>query len=234
MTSATGPVCLQGGGEFSPGCRAMDADLVRRAGGRVVVSALAGTVGRDYRTATDNGVRHFRAVGAGDVLAAPDVREDPDGALEALASARLLVLPGGSPSRLLETLQQTGAGAAVAERLAAGALVMGSSAGAMVLGDWTVLPDRRGAAGMQIVRGLGLVPGVLVVPHWSGGSSRGDWLRAIEADVPDGVVVLGIPEESGVLVDDDGLTAIGRSVTTLVRQERGLELGRTWLPEVRP
>ena len=226
----TGPVCLQGGGEFSPGCRAMDADLVRRAQGRVVVSALAGSVGRDYRTATDNGVRHFRAVGAGDVLAAPDVREDPDDALAALASAGLLVLPGGSPSRLLSALQDTGAGQVVADRLAAGALVMGSSAGAMVLGDWTVLPDRRGAAGMQVVRGLGLVPGVLVVPHWTGGSSRGDWLRAVEAGVPDDVLVLGVPEESGVLVAGDGLTGVGQSATTLVRQDRLLDLGRTWSP----
>ena len=221
----TGVVCLQGGGEFAPGCRAMDADLVRRAGGRVVVSALAGTVGRDYRTATDNGVRHFRAVGAREVVAAPDVREDPDGALAALASALLLVLPGGSPSRLLSALQDTGAGQVVADRLAAGALVMGSSAGARVLGEWTVLPDGRGAAGMQVVRGLGLVPGVLVVPHWSGGSSRGDWLRAVEAGVPDDILVLGIPEESGVLVDADGMASVGQMPTTLVREQREMALG---------
>ena len=100
----TGLVCLQGGGEFSPGCVPMDTDLARRAGGRVVVTALAGTVGRDYRTATDNGVRHFRGLGATDVVAAPDVREDPEGALAALRTARLLVLPGGSPSRLLAAL----------------------------------------------------------------------------------------------------------------------------------
>ena len=221
----SGVVCLQGGGEFAPGCRAMDADLVRRAGGRVVVSALAGTVGRDYRTATDNGVRHFRAVGAREVVAAPDAREDPDGAWAALASALLLVLPGGSPSRLLSALQDTGAGQVVADRLAAGALVMGSSAGAMVLGEWTVLPDGRGGAGMQVVRGLGLVPGVLVVPHWSGGSSRGDWLRAVEAGVPDDILVLGIPEESGVLVDADGMTSVGQTPTTLVREQREMALG---------
>lgn len=226
----TGTVCLQGGGEFSPGCRAMDADLARRAGGRVVVSALAGTVGRDYRTATDNGVRHFRAVGAREVVAAPDAREDPEGALAALRTASLVVLPGGSPSRLLEALQGTGAGEVVAERLTAGASVMGSSAGAMVLGAWTVLPDRRGADGMQVVPGLGLVPGVLVVPHWSGGSSRGDWLRAIDGAVPADVVVLGVPEESGVLVDDSGLTPVGRTAPTLVRQERDLVPGQTWRP----
>jgi hypothetical protein len=35
----TGTVCLQGGGQFSAGCAAMDGELVRRAGGRVVVPA---------------------------------------------------------------------------------------------------------------------------------------------------------------------------------------------------
>jgi len=202
----------------------MDADLVRRAPGRVVVSALAGTVGRDYRTATDNGVRHLRSVGADDVVAAPDVREDRDAALEALAGADLLVLPGGSPSRLLAALQDTGADRVIADRLAAGALLMGSSAGAMVLGAWTVLPDRRGARGPQVVRGLDLVPGVLVVPHWSGRASRDDWLAAIEDEVPDDVVVLGIPEESGVLVEAGVRTAVGRSATTLVREQRELPL----------
>ncbi|MCW2615374.1 MAG: cyanophycinase [Frankiales bacterium] len=223
-------MCLQGGAEFSPGCRDMDADLVRRAPGRVVVSALAGTVGRDYATASANGVRHFRSVGAPDVVAAPDAREDPDAALASLRTADLLVLPGGSPSRLLEALQSTGAGEVVAERLAAGSLVMGSSAGAMVLSEWTVLPDRRGASGMQVVPGLGLVPGVLVLPHWSGSHGREDWLRAVDGQVPDDLLVLGLPEESGLLVDGGGLTAVGRSASQLVRQQTAIEPGTTWRP----
>ncbi|MCW2606485.1 MAG: hypothetical protein JWO60_1178, partial [Frankiales bacterium] len=99
----TGLLCLQGGGEFSAGCRDMDALLLARAAGPVVVTALAGEVGREHDTANANGVRHFRALGA-DVEAAPDVRVDPAGALAALRRARLLVLPGGSPSRLLELL----------------------------------------------------------------------------------------------------------------------------------
>lgn len=222
----TGLVCLQGGGEFSAGCVPMDSDLARRAGGRVVVTALAGTVGRDYRTATDNGVRHFTGLGATDVVAAPDVREDPEGALAVLRTARLLVLPGGSPSRLLDALLTTGAGDVVAELLDDDVVVSGSSAGAMVLGSWTVLPDRGGSAGVQVAPGLGLVPDVLVVPHWSG--ARADWLRAVEAEVPAEVTVLGIPEESGVLVDDGALTAVGRRTTTLVRSQLDLDLHQTW------
>jgi cyanophycinase-like exopeptidase len=206
----------------------MDLDLVRRAGGRVVVTALAGAPGGDYATATANGVRHFRAVGAGDVVGAPDARDDPRAALEVVASARLLVLPGGSPSRLLRALQVTGLADALAALLADGAVVMGASAGAMVLCPWTVVPDRRSGGALAVEPGLGLVGDLLVVPHWSGGSSRGDWLRSIDAAVPPTTTVLGIPEESGVLVQGDVLTSVGRSATWLVHEDRDLPVGDSW------
>jgi cyanophycinase-like exopeptidase len=221
-------ICLQGGGEFSAACRAMDLDLVRRAGGRVVVTALAGQPGRDYDTATANGVAHFRAVGAGDVVGAPDARENREAALDLVASARLLVLPGGSPSRLLSALRTTGMAEAVSTLLADGGGVMGASAGAMVLCPWTVLPDRRSGGALAVEPGLGLVGDLLVVPHWSGGSSRGDWLRSIDAAVPASTTVLGIPEESGVLVEGDILTAVGRSATWLVHEDRELKVGDSW------
>lgn len=224
-------LCLQGGAEFSTGCRSMDGDLLRRAGGGpVVVAALAGAPGREYDTAGDNGVRHFRSLGAAEAVVAPDVRTEPDAALEQLRSARLLVLPGGSPSRLLDVLRSTPVGDVVRQVLDRGDVVMGSSAGAMVLCGWTVLPDRRGPAGPDVVRGLGLVPNLLVVPHWSGAAGRGDWLRAVEQAVPPDVQVVGLPEESGVLVEDGGLTAVGRVATTLFTEGRALPLLETWRP----
>lgn len=216
-------ICLQGGAEFTPACRDMDGDLVRRFPGRVVVTALAGTPGRDYATATANGVRHLRAVGAEDVVGAPDARDDLPGARAALTGAGLLVLPGGSPSRLLDALRLPGVEAAVAGVIARGGGLLGSSAGAMVLGAWTVLPDQRTADGPAVVEGLGLAGAVLVVPHWSGDGDQ--WLRAVEAAVPAGIEVLGIPEASGVLVEPGRLTAVGRSATRLVRQGRSLAPG---------
>jgi cyanophycinase-like exopeptidase len=206
----------------------MDLDLVRRAGGRVVVTALAAEPGRDYDTATANGVRHFRAVGAGDVVGAPDARNDARAALDVVASARLLVLPGGSPTRLLRALRDTGMEVAIEALLAHGGVVMGASAGAMVLCPWTVLPDQRSGGSLAVQPGLGLVGDLLVVPHWSGGSSRGDWLRSIEAAVPASTTVLGIPEESGVLVEGDVLTAVGRSATRLLHESRDLQPGDSW------
>lgn len=223
-------ICLQGGAEFGSGCRDMDADLLRRAeGGPVVVTALAGAPGAEYRTAGQNGVQHFRSLGADDVTVAPDARQDPEAALDVLRTARLLVLPGGSPSRLMDALRTTGVGDLLAERLADGAVLSGSSAGAMVVCGWTVLPDRRGQDGPAVAPGLGLVPDLLVLPHWSGDAGRGDWLRAVNATVPSSVQVVGLPEQSGVLVQDGVLTAVGTSPSTMVTDDgRELPVGESW------
>jgi cyanophycinase-like exopeptidase len=218
-------ICLQGGGEFSVGCREMDADLLRRTPGRVVVTALAGAPGRDYDTATANGVRHFASIGADDVRGAPDARVDRAAALALVASARVLVLPGGSPARLLTALRDPGVAAALAALLADGGLVMGASAGAMVLCPWTVLPESGAPA---VEAGLGLAGDLLVLPHWSGPTGRGAWLRAVEATVPGTTQVLGLPEESGVLVEGKVLTAVGAHPTRLVSAGHDLAPGESW------
>jgi cyanophycinase-like exopeptidase len=218
-------ICLQGGAEFGPECRAMDADLLRRAGGGpAVVVPLAGAPGREHDTAGASGVRHLRALG-GTATVAPDARHDPAGALAAVRSARLVFLPGGSPRRLLEALRSTGLADVLPGLVEDGVVLVGASAGAMVLCGWTVLPDRRGPHGVAVEPALGLVPDALVLPHWSGGSSRGDWLRAVEATVPEGLRLLGVPEQSGVLVTADGLVAVGRSGTELVGTGEVLPVG---------
>jgi cyanophycinase-like exopeptidase len=228
----SGLICLQGGGEFSTGCRPMDARVVRRVAGgpapvRVVVAALAGAPGREHDTAAAHGVAHYRNLGA-DAVAAPDARTDPAGAVQALTEAELVVLPGGSPARLLEALNETPVGALLAALVDRGTAVSGASAGAMVLGGWTVLPDRRGPDGPAVVPGLGLVADVVVVPHWSGGSSRRDWLRAVTSAVPQGTTVLGLPEESGVLVEGRSVTALGSTATHRLGDGLDLEPGTSW------
>lgn len=228
-------VCLQGGAEFSAACRPMDARVVRRAAGgaaagaapvRTVVVALAAAPGREYDVTAANGVAYYLRLGA-DAVAAPDAREDADGAVAAVRGAGLVVLPGGSPSGLLTALRETGVGAALKARLADGCVLSGASAGAMVLGGWTVLPDERGPQGLAVVPALSIVPDVVVVPHWGGGSSRRDWLRAVAATVPGDTTVLGLPEHSGVLVTGRVVTAVGREPVELIGRGVRLSAGQS-------
>jgi cyanophycinase-like exopeptidase len=212
-----GLICLQGGGEFSAGCRDMDLQVLARAPGPVAVIALASPQGDAYRRTNAHGVSYFRRLGA-EAFAVPDPREEDVG--DTLRGVGLVVLPGGSPSGLLAGLETTDLGDRLREHVAGGGAVMGASAGAMVLGTWTVLPDD----GFRVAPGLGLAERVVVVPHWRG--PRADWHKAIDGAV-DKALVLGIAEESGILLDDGALSALGQRPSLAVREDVVVGVGHT-------
>lgn len=193
-----GPVLLQGGGELSPGCREMDAALLALVEGPVAVLPLASSPGHDHAATLARATSYYRDLGA-EVLAPGPNPED------LVAQAALVVLPGGSPSRLRRALVGTAMGAALVRHVDEGGAVSGSSAGAMLLGAWTVLPEE----GPRLDTALGLVPDVVVVPHWRG--PREEWLAVIDRGT-----VLGLPEESGVMVDSEGLLGLGQRPSVLV------------------
>ncbi|HEX8003145.1 MAG TPA: Type 1 glutamine amidotransferase-like domain-containing protein [Mycobacteriales bacterium] len=201
-----GLICLQGGNELTDACRDMDAYLLERAGGGpVVVLPYAATPGRDEATVVANATAYYRGLGATDISAGPDRLND----------ATLVVIPGGSPRRLQQTLRP------LAARLSDAAadpttVVTGSSAGAMLLCAVTVLPEPFATG-----EGIGLVDDFAVVPHWTG--PRPDWEDALRNAAP-GTDLLGIPECSGVLLEGESVTAVGQRPATLVTEDGYEEL----------
>lgn len=159
---------------------------------QVTIAPFAGRPGREREIAGRNAERWYRALGAQQVTVVVD---EGDAFADALTGTDLLVLPGGSPDRLLEALlphvdlMRTARHGALA--------ISGASAGAMVLCRWTVLPGARA----RIVPGLGLAAVDLVLPHYRG-STR--WLDGARGVLPDGAFVLGLPERSGVILRPDG------------------------------
>lgn len=197
-----GLICLQGGHEFTSGCREMDAFVLEQAGRRVAVLAGAARVGGDYDGASERARRHYATLG-GDVTIVPDPRVGEAPALGALQEPiDLLVLPGGSPGGLLDVLSGT-VRDRVIELHASGMSISGASAGAMVLCAHMVRPD----SGATVVDGLGLVEG-LALPHWKPGPNR--W------DVPD-VTLWGLPECGGALFDVEGVSAVGQGEPAMCR-----------------
>jgi cyanophycinase-like exopeptidase len=179
-------------------------EAARRGTGRVVIVPLAAASGREYDMAGANGVRHFASLGA-EAVVASDARHDPADAAAAMATANLLVLPGGSPARLLTALTGTAPGEALRRHIDGGGVVMGASAGAMVLAErmWDPTSGR-------IVDGLGFVRGHLVLPHFDG-------RRALPQGAGAGIVGLGLPEQSGVLVVAGALLgSVGNATASLV------------------
>jgi len=202
------PVCLQGGAEFSAGCEGMDTAMLLAGDGRprpVLVLPMAAGAGRERQLAAANARRWYLGLGARQVDAVLDEGPPVGAALDrATEQGMLVVLPGGSPQRLLACLLPHAG--ALRAAVAAGVAVSGASAGAMVLCRWTVLPGSR----IRAAPALGLVDVDLVLPHYNGGTGATAWLGAARDVLPADAVVLGLPERSGAVVAPDGeLTPTG-------------------------
>lgn len=197
----TGLLALHGGGEFLPGDEPFLEAILRAAPAprRVVVVPTAAARGRPDLAAADGVAALERvAASAGISLASVDVARVVDGASAAdaaivatLRAADLIHLPGGDPDLIPALLRGSPAWDAIEAAWRDGALLAGASAGAMGLAERTWTPTGP-------IDGLGLVPGLAVVPH----ADAGSWDRALArfgALVPAGLGLLGLAERTGVV-----------------------------------
>jgi cyanophycinase len=164
----------------------------------------------------------FAAEGV-EALAVLDVRsrEDADApaTLRKLAEATGVMFTGGDQLRLLEIFSGALFMAALRQRIREGLVIAGSSAGAMALGDPTIVrgePSEFYEPGaIRHAPGLGLVPRVSIDTHFVV-RDRLPRLVAVAAAYPD-IVGLGIEENSGVEVSPEGVaTVLGDGVVCVV------------------
>ena len=220
-----GPIALVGGDEFRPGCREMDEALLGATGAkspRVLVLPTAAAFENPARAAA-NGVEYYASLGAKAsalMVLGPDEADD-EVFLKPLRSADVIVLTGGNPRHLLDTLRGS---ALLGELLRAnvrGATLVGSSAGAMVLGSWMRF---QGWA-----KALGVVDGVAVLPHHEG-SDPASVAAGLEADAPPGLTVLGIDAMSCCVGGAGGWRTLGEGCVTVYRAGRWRKYrhGESW------
>ncbi len=204
-----GPVALVGSGEFLPGMESVDAELLEGRPRRAVVLPTAAAQEGDARVAywLDLAHKHFEAMGVETV--GLDVRtragaRDPDTAAR-VAGAGLVYLSGGDPHHLSATLHATALWRAIEEEWEKGAAVGGCSAGAMALTSGAP-PDLFAAGGSRVApaavssSGLGLVPGLAVMPHFDRIHRwRPDAVEHFAAWRPAGATLVGIDEDTALL-----------------------------------
>ena len=220
----SGPVALHGGAEFLPGDEPFLAALLELAAARVgagvlirvaIVTTAAARARPDLAAA--NGIAAFERVAGvlGLDIDAVEVRvidaahAANDDLAARLAHAHVIHFPGGEPDLIPAILPGSSAWAAVRRAHAAGAVLAGASAGAMALATWCWTPTGG-------TSGLGIVPGLLVVPHadqvsWSDALERfGGW-------APAGLGALGLAEQTGVITEDIEGTPDGREAGRVIR-----------------
>ncbi len=198
MGQAAGLLALVGGGEWQAGT-GYDAELLERSGAdEVLVLPTAAAYEQPDRVVA-TAEKWFSSLGSRArglmVLRHADANKEVNAA--AVAQARFIYLSGGSPLHLLSVLKGSLVFEALANAWRHGAVVAGSSAGAMVLVDPMV--DPRGGA---FTVGLGLVEQLAVVPHHDSGASHHFW-RTLEL-APAGIPIAGIPEHTALIREPDG------------------------------
>ena len=203
------PIVLHGGGEFLTGDEACVSAVLAlgaaRAGAvrpiRVVVVPTATARWSPERSAAQ-GAAAFRRVATLDGLTVEaeqvmvvDATTAADPVLaDRLAAADVISFPGGDPDVIVSVMPGSRAWAAVESARASGAVLAGASAGAMALARWTWTP----AGGVE---GLGIVPGLVVVPH----ANAASWDATVErfgAAAPAGLGALGLAERTAAITDD--------------------------------
>lgn len=203
-------MALVGGGEFLPPAAPLDAWLLARAG-TDVVTVIPTAAGRHAGMAIATARRHFAGLGAqveGPLIVDRSDAEDP-AAGEALAAARILYLAGGDPRRIQSVLQGTPAWQGMLAALAAGAVLAGSSAGAMVLCDRMLVPGSDAPT-----PGLGLLGETIVLPHHNRSPARPTQAARL---LGPGVQLLGLDEATGLVIDHDGCRVLGAAGAVLYR-----------------
>ncbi|MEO5941268.1 MAG: Type 1 glutamine amidotransferase-like domain-containing protein [Candidatus Limnocylindrales bacterium] len=113
-----------------------------------------------------------------------------------IARADLIHLPGGDPDLVPATLAGSAALAALEAAWQRGAVIAGASAGAMALAEWTWTSTGG-------IRGLGLVRGLAVVPHYDD-VRRTAWQDTLDRLAPGGIGYLGLDERTGVISIPNG------------------------------
>lgn len=214
----TGFLALVGGDEFKPGNEDQDRLLVehRGAGPAYVVPTAAARQRPDLAAATAQ--RWFKALGI-DLLELPVLkRSDANSSrlAELAAQGGFFYLTGGDPGLVVEVLFDSRVWQAMAEAWRSGAALAGSSAGAMALGEWTLVRKAYpGHAERRCKPALNLVPRVAVAPHFETFGHR--WVDSVLAAAPaEDIVVVGVDERSAVVWDGTAWTARGPGAVTVI------------------
>lgn len=212
-----GYILLEGGSEFGGKMAEPDLRAIELAGGLnapIAIIPAAAAPDHNHQRAGLNGVRWFNRLGANSVSLLPlidQVSADEDSVTTALNSSSLIYLLGGFPEYLGNTLANSMSWQAILSAYHAGAVIAGSSAGAMVLCQYYYSPETN-----KIADGLNLIPNACIIPHHN--SFGKGWASRLQALLP-GVILIGIDEQTGMI--DDGLdgewNVYGKGAITLYK-----------------
>jgi cyanophycinase len=217
-TLAHSRIGLIGSGEFTPAMADIDREILGLIGAdaRVVILPTA-AAGEDPQDWAVRGVEHFWRLGAhsvGLMVLERAHAEDPEN-VRVVETADLLYISGGKTARLMDALEGSPLWQGFLVARQRGAWLIGSSAGAMALGDWALVHRPEDGHGTPTLwaPGLGMLQGMAVVPHYDA------WGEAerLTAEIADVCEVFGIDEDTALLMDGGHARVLGRGCVRMIR-----------------
>jgi len=217
----TGPLALVGGDELKPGNEPHDRLLATAAadGPAFVLATAAARQGPEL--AVENATAWFEGLGLAvrelPVLRRTDARSNEVAALA--STGRFFYLVGGDPGLVVSVLRDTPVWEAIVAAWRRGAAIGGSSAGAMAMGEWTLIRDRWPShTARRYLDALRVVPRTAVLPHYNSFGHR--WIPSARAAAPaEDVVLLGIDERTAAVWDGRLWLATGAGTVTVIGLE---------------
>jgi cyanophycinase len=192
-----GWLLLEGGAEFGGHMSEPDLRAIELAGGfdapiRILPTAAAPD--HNHKRAGNNGIRWFQRLGARNVeicFVIDKISAQDNSLADELRSAKLIYLLGGFPHFLGDTLMNSKAWQALQDAHRNGAVVAGSSAGAMVLCEHYYDPYEK-----KLRPGLNLLHRCCVIPHHNNFGEG--WAGRLAELLPESVLI-GIDEQTGMI-----------------------------------
>lgn len=221
-----GPVALIGGEGFTPDFTPALRKLHALAGGDEAHIVVLPTAAAD----DGPGVPEQRAKIALDYFAKIEAQAEAamvvDGEsanapemVEKVRRATWIHLSGGQPPVLRDILAGSAVWEAILEEHKSGKLLVGSSAGAVILGEYAFAPRRPFPPRLEDVifdpmPGFNLLPGIAVGPHFN--AAPPEFSDQFLAMMPDGVTLVGVDEKTGLLGQAGRWEVIGAGNVTLL------------------
>ena len=207
---ASGIFALVGGGEWRPGGREFDAELLASSGADEVLILPTAAAFEHPERVGDRAEAYFGELGA-PVRVLPVLHrteaEDPELAA-VVRAARFVYLADGSPLHLRSVLKGSVLFEAILASYRGGGVLAASGAGATLLCDPMV--DPRGGA---YTVGLGVVSNLAVFPYHGTAAVH---LRERSIDLlPSGAVLAGIDEETALVKRGSRWTVAGAGEVTI-------------------
>jgi len=213
-----GILVLEGGSEFQGKMEEPDKKALALIGNRKArlrIIPTAAVPENNSSRAGNNALKWFRKLGAKNIISLPIIDKETanDSELSTeLRRADFIFILGGSPGYLESTLRDSRALDALLDAYQAGAVVVGSSAGAMVLCEWYFDP-----AAKKIKKGFGILNGVILIPHHN--TIKSQW-QSLYLDKVADVLWVGIDEQTGMInqLEHNRWTVYGQGGVTVYRR----------------